>query len=166
MGGLIYIAAVSRLLLRGLFLCWRRLYAEGAPSAVGAGEEIVPASEYRALQSQVRELQRVLGKKSLENEILREALDLGQKNGFARALARAGRYAVKTITDTLGVATRMHRPRAAESRGGARSTGHRPMFRVASHRESAPTCSGIPRLPPRRAARSSYTLKLPVADSC
>ena len=54
---------------------WRRLYAEGALSAVAAGEEVVPASEYRALQHQVRELQR-LGKKTLENEILREALDL------------------------------------------------------------------------------------------
>ena len=57
---------------------WRRLYASGALSAVGAGEEVVAASEYRALQHQVRELQRLLGKKSLENEILREALDLAQ----------------------------------------------------------------------------------------
>jgi transposase len=57
---------------------WRRLYAEGALSAVGAGEEVVPASEYWALQHQVRELQRLLGKKTLENEILREALDLAQ----------------------------------------------------------------------------------------
>ena len=57
---------------------WRRLYAEGALSAVGAGEEVVPASEYRGLQSQVRELQRLLGKKTLENEILREALDLAR----------------------------------------------------------------------------------------
>ena len=57
---------------------WRRLYASGALSAVGAGEEVVPASEYRGLQQQVRELQRLLGKKTLENEILREALDLVQ----------------------------------------------------------------------------------------
>src|ERR1051326_1242077 len=28
---------------------WRRLYAEGALSAIGAGEEVVPASEYRVL---------------------------------------------------------------------------------------------------------------------
>src|SRR5215210_2181994 len=48
---------------------WRRLYAEGALSAVGAGEEVVPAPEYRSLQHQVRELQRLLGKKTLENEI-------------------------------------------------------------------------------------------------
>jgi transposase len=57
---------------------WRRLYAEGALSAVGAGEEVIPASDYRALQHQVRELQRLLGKKTLENEILREALDVAQ----------------------------------------------------------------------------------------
>ena len=57
---------------------WRRLCASGALSAVGAGEEVVAASEYRALQHQVRELQRLLGKKTLENEILREALDLAQ----------------------------------------------------------------------------------------
>ncbi len=57
---------------------WRRLYADGALSAVGAGEEVVPASEYRALQHQVRELQRLLGKKTLENEVLRDALELLQ----------------------------------------------------------------------------------------
>ncbi|MBV8263237.1 MAG: transposase [Candidatus Eremiobacteraeota bacterium] len=57
---------------------WRRLCADGALSAVSAGEELVPASEYRSLQHQVRELQRLLGKKTLENEILREALDLAQ----------------------------------------------------------------------------------------
>jgi transposase len=56
----------------------RRLYASGALSAVGDGEEVVAASEYRALQHQVRELQRLLGKKTLESEILREALDLVQ----------------------------------------------------------------------------------------
>ena len=50
----------------------------GALSAVGAGEEVVAASEYRVLQHQVRELQRLLGKKTLENEILRDALDLVQ----------------------------------------------------------------------------------------
>jgi transposase len=57
---------------------WRQLYAEGALSAVGAGEEVVSASEYRALRGQVREPQRLLGKKTLENEILREALDLAR----------------------------------------------------------------------------------------
>ena len=67
---------------------WRQLYAEGALSAVGAGEEVVPASEYRALQHQVRELQRLLGKKTLENEVLRDALELVQpKKRLLRSLS-------------------------------------------------------------------------------
>ena len=49
-----------------------------ALSAVGAGEEVVAASESRGLPQHVRELQRLLGKKTLENEILREALELAQ----------------------------------------------------------------------------------------
>jgi transposase len=54
---------------------WRRLVAQGALTAAGAGEEVVPATDYRALQSQVRELHRLLGKKTLEAEILKEALE-------------------------------------------------------------------------------------------
>ena len=55
---------------------WRRLADEGALEAVNADEEVVPVSEMKQLQNQVRELQRLLGKKTLENEILKEALDL------------------------------------------------------------------------------------------
>jgi transposase len=54
---------------------WRRLVAQGALTAAGSGEEVVPASDYRALQSQVRELQRLLGKKTLEADILKEAFE-------------------------------------------------------------------------------------------
>src|SRR5215203_5694613 len=53
----------------------RRLMAQGALTAAGAGEEVVPASELRAAHQQIRELQRLLGKKTLENEILREAVE-------------------------------------------------------------------------------------------
>src|ERR1700756_5205327 len=38
---------------------WRRLVAHGSLTAAGSGEEVVPASEYRALQNQVRELPRL-----------------------------------------------------------------------------------------------------------
>jgi transposase len=54
---------------------WRRLVAQGSLTAAGSGEEVVPASDYRTLQNQVRELHRLLGKKSLEAEILKEALE-------------------------------------------------------------------------------------------
>ena len=54
---------------------WRRLVAHGGLTAAGSGEEVVPASDYRALQNQVRELHRLLGKKTLEAEILKEVLE-------------------------------------------------------------------------------------------
>ncbi|PBN41155.1 IS3 family transposase, partial [Sphingobium sp. D43FB] len=53
---------------------WRRLMTQGALTAAAAGEEVVAASDYRALEAQVRELQRLLGKKTMENELLREAV--------------------------------------------------------------------------------------------
>ena len=53
---------------------WRRLMAQRALMAAGAGEEVVPASEHRALGTQVRELQRLWGKKTMENEILKGAV--------------------------------------------------------------------------------------------
>ena len=52
---------------------WRRLVAQGSLTAAGSGEEVVPASNYRTLQNQVRELHRL--KKTLEAEILKEALE-------------------------------------------------------------------------------------------
>ena len=66
---------------------WRRLMAQGALTAAGAGEEVVPASDYRAAREQIRELQRLLGRKALENEILREAVEraTGPKRGPLRA---------------------------------------------------------------------------------
>ncbi len=42
------------------------------------GEEVVPASELTAALKQVRELQRLLGKKTMEVEILKEAVEYGQ----------------------------------------------------------------------------------------
>ena len=53
---------------------WRRLVAQGSLTAAGSGEEVAPVSDYRALH-QVRELHRLLGKKTLEAEILKEALE-------------------------------------------------------------------------------------------
>src|SRR2546430_14628123 len=47
---------------------WRRLVGEGALTVAGSGEHVVPASDYRAVQSQARELQRLLGWKDLAAE--------------------------------------------------------------------------------------------------
>ncbi len=55
---------------------WRRLMREGALCAVRADEEVVGASEVKQLKVRIRELERLLGKKTLEVEILKEALEV------------------------------------------------------------------------------------------
>ena len=52
---------------------------EGGKEAVRVDDEVVASAEVRALEKRVRELERVLGKKTLENEILREALKIAQE---------------------------------------------------------------------------------------
>jgi transposase len=71
-----------------LFL-WRRLASQGALTATQSEEPVVPASEYRSLLGQVRELQRLLGKKTMEAEILKEALEVsaGSKKHLLRSLS-------------------------------------------------------------------------------
>lgn len=39
---------------------------------------MVPASEYQEAQRQIKELQRLLGKKTLEAEILKEAVEVAR----------------------------------------------------------------------------------------
>ncbi len=57
---------------------WRKLYQDGSLSAVSAGEQVVPASDLAEAMKQIRELQRLLGKKTMELEILREAVEYGR----------------------------------------------------------------------------------------
>ena len=75
---------------------WRRLVAQGGLTAAGSGEEVVPASDYRALQNQVRELHRLLGKKTLEAEILKEALEhaTSSKKRMARPVRKWFRHTI------------------------------------------------------------------------
>lgn len=70
---------------------WRDLARQGSVTSVGANDRVVPASQYSALEKQVRELQRLLGKKTMENEILREACEVAQaKKYISRAPLLAG----------------------------------------------------------------------------
>lgn len=51
---------------------------EGNLTAVAAREQVVPASELAAAIKQIKELQRFLGKKTMEVEILKEAVEYAQ----------------------------------------------------------------------------------------
>jgi len=54
---------------------WQRLSTDGSAAAVAANEAVVPASELRAAEQRIRELERALGKKVMEIEILQAARD-------------------------------------------------------------------------------------------
>ena len=65
---------------------WRKLEREGALVAVHSGESVVPASELAAARAQIAQLQRMLGKKTMEAEILREAIEVArEKKWIARS---------------------------------------------------------------------------------
>ena len=70
------VSAVAR--LRGvspsLLFNWRRLMTQGGQVAVRADEDVVALSRARELEQRVRELERLLGRKTLEVEVLKEAL--------------------------------------------------------------------------------------------
>ncbi|XSU01836.1 IS3-like element IS2 family transposase [Escherichia coli] len=86
-----------------LFL-WRKQYQEGSLTAVAAGEQVVPASELAAAMKQIKELQRLLGKKTMENELLKEAVKYGRgkKVDSARALIARG-WGVSLVSRCLRV---------------------------------------------------------------
>ena len=69
-----------------LLFQWRKLERQGALTAVQAGEAVVPASELAAARAEISKLQRILGKKTLENEILKEAVEYAtEKKWIARS---------------------------------------------------------------------------------
>ena len=64
---------------------WKRLYLEGGLSAVGANESVVAASELQEAQRRIKQLEQALGRKTLENDIHREALTLPNQESGLRA---------------------------------------------------------------------------------
>nr|QLL91080.1 IS3 family transposase [Plesiomonas shigelloides] len=87
-----------------LLFKWNKQYQEGSLTAVSTGEEVVPASELTAALKQVRELQRLLGKKTMEVEILKEAVECGHSRKWmahAPLLLKDGEIAL--VSRTIGV---------------------------------------------------------------
>jgi transposase len=57
-----------------LLFRWRRLASEGGAAAVTADDGVTGNAEVRRLEERIRELERQLGRKTLEVEILKEAI--------------------------------------------------------------------------------------------
>ena len=76
-----YIARKDGMAPRLLFT-WRRPMTEGGQEAVRAEDQVVAAAEVRELKRQIRERARLLGKKTLKNEILRAAVALAKSKNL------------------------------------------------------------------------------------
>jgi transposase len=53
---------------------WRRLMTEGGAVAIEADDRVTGNQDVRKLEERVRDLERLLGRKTMEVEILKEAL--------------------------------------------------------------------------------------------
>jgi transposase len=75
--GEVTVAELSRELgiTRSLIQRWKHLATKGAETAVGSNGEVVPVAALRAAQARIKELERLIGKKEVELEILRAARD-------------------------------------------------------------------------------------------
>ncbi|WP_143535068.1 IS3 family transposase [Roseivivax jejudonensis] len=84
---------------------WRRLMLDGGAVAVSEDDDVTSNRAVRQMEDRIRELERQLGRKTLEVEILKEALDKTRfkKTDVARAVAAEGRFPVKAVAETLGV---------------------------------------------------------------
>ena len=63
---------------------WARRSEAGAATAVAANEDVVPASQLREAYSRMRELERLLGRKQMEIEILVVVRDVVKKSPWLR----------------------------------------------------------------------------------
>lgn len=61
------------------FQAWRESFARGGTTGLSTGEEVVPVSEYKKLNEQIKQLQRALGKMTLERDVLKDAVDIATK---------------------------------------------------------------------------------------
>jgi transposase len=63
---------------------WRRRFEAGATAAVATDEDVVPISALREAHQRIRDLERMLGKKQMEIEILQAARDVVKKSPWLR----------------------------------------------------------------------------------
>jgi transposase len=125
---------------------WKRFAEAGATTAVQASEDVVPACQLREAYEKIRELELALGRKTMENEILRAAQEVVKKR--CRCAESPGDDGASDDHDLRGPRTR-----AAHRLLPGASAAERPP--PASHRRHVPAADsrgdqepGDLRLPP------------------
>lgn len=65
-----------------LLFKWKRLMQDDGVTAVEANDQVVSVSDYNALLKKVKQLEQMLGRKTVEAEILKDALDIAQAKKY------------------------------------------------------------------------------------
>ena len=58
---------------------WRKLLNEGGLKGIASGDKVVSVKELKKLKARVKELEAALGRKTMDVEILKEAVKLGRE---------------------------------------------------------------------------------------
>lgn len=77
---------------------WRKQFQQGGQVAIRSNDDVVPANDLRAAQARIRELERQLGRKTMESEILKEAISIAKEK---KLLSRAQLQRADDILDQL-----------------------------------------------------------------
>src|SRR5437867_3941811 len=84
---------------------WKRRFEAGATAAVATNEDVVPVSALREAHQRIRELERLLGKKQMEIEILQAAQEVVKKKAVvAQRVRTVTQHPVAAICRTLRMA--------------------------------------------------------------
>jgi len=116
---------------------WKHLVDRGSQTAVAANEEVVPASLLREAQQRIKELERALGRKTMEVEILHAARDeVKKKTALLRRVQEMTRRPLVAICRTLRIGratayrtTGPRPPRYARAEDGTVTTQIRTVIR-------------------------------------
>lgn len=75
------IAEIARVNQVGMssIIRWRKQYSEGGEMSVKSDDDVISKKEYKKLQKQYRKLERMLGRKTAEGEVLKEAVIIARE---------------------------------------------------------------------------------------
>ena len=72
-------------------LQWKRVMDDATKKSLKANEQVVPKSELKQAETRIRELKRTLREKTMEAEILKQALAIAKEKSGSRAATRASK---------------------------------------------------------------------------
>lgn len=78
-------------LATSLLFHWKRAMDEGSDKGLEAGERVVPESVVKQLEARIRELERALGKKTMQVEILEEAVKIAREKKLISGASSSGK---------------------------------------------------------------------------